>query len=145
MEKLKRFYELLHELYTIGAIQGTLGWDQQVNMPPKGAKRKAEQLSYLARLRHSKMTSPELFDLTEELGTLQELSDNDRVNIREVKRRLDQHRKLSPEFVTRRQEAVSSTVEIWKEAKSNNDFKSVIPALSDARSISSLGGYLFPS
>ena len=42
-------------LDSIGAIAS---WDQHTYMPPKGANHRAEQMAYLAKLGHEKVTAP---------------------------------------------------------------------------------------
>jgi Zn-dependent M32 family carboxypeptidase len=46
----------MKEIETVGQIQGLLGWDQEVMMPPKAAPLRAEQLAWLSRTSHAMMT-----------------------------------------------------------------------------------------
>ena len=52
-------------LDSIGAIAG---WDQHTYMPPKGAGHRAEQMGYLAKLGHEKLTSPRIGELLGQLA-----------------------------------------------------------------------------
>ena len=45
----------MKEIETVGQIQGLLGWDQEVMMPPKAGPLRAEQLAWLSRTSHSMM------------------------------------------------------------------------------------------
>ena len=55
-ELIDRFREF-RLLESIGAIAS---WDQHTYMPPKGANHRADQMGYLAKLGHEKLTSPRL-------------------------------------------------------------------------------------
>ena len=46
----------MKEIETVGQIQGLLGWDQEVMMPPKAAPLRAEHLALLWRTIHAMMT-----------------------------------------------------------------------------------------
>ena len=50
----------IREVETIGQIQGLLGWDQEVMMPPKAGPLRAEQLAWLSKTSHALMTDPEM-------------------------------------------------------------------------------------
>src|SRR5580704_4082646 len=56
-------------LESVGSI---VGWDQHTYMPTKGAGHRAEQMGYLAKLGHEKLTSPRLGEL---LGQLEGTGD----------------------------------------------------------------------
>src|ERR1051325_11319452 len=47
-------------LDSIGAV---VSWDQHTYMPPKGANHRAEQMGYLAKLGHERLTAPRLGEL----------------------------------------------------------------------------------
>ena len=48
------------DVSAIGAALSVLGWDQQTNMPPKGATARDHALSVLAGIQHDKLTDPAL-------------------------------------------------------------------------------------
>ncbi|MCC6354103.1 MAG: carboxypeptidase M32, partial [Verrucomicrobiae bacterium] len=45
---------------TIGSVLGLLGWDEQVNLPPDSADRRAQQLQEIASLHHAAASDPEI-------------------------------------------------------------------------------------
>ena len=55
----------------------SLGWDQQVKMPPGGAGVRAEQLATLERLAHEALTSDEIGRLLDELAPHEDSLDYD--------------------------------------------------------------------
>ena len=50
----------MKEIETVGQIQGLLGWDQEVMMPPKAAPLRAEQLAWLSTTSHSMMVDEKM-------------------------------------------------------------------------------------
>ncbi|MHB9037362.1 MAG: carboxypeptidase M32 [Armatimonadota bacterium] len=129
-QELTLFYDTLSELYRIQCISALLGWDQRVYMPANGAKGRAEQLEYLARTLHKKMTDPgfgQTVDLLYE--QIETLPDVDRVNVRETKRTLDIQRKLPEEFVSEMTRVSSLAYDTWVKARPADDFEAVKPLL----------------
>ena len=55
--------ERMRELDVMGQISGLLGWDQEVMMPPKAAALRAEQLAWLSKEGHTRMTDPKVGEL----------------------------------------------------------------------------------
>ena len=53
----------LKETQILGSIQNTLYWDQNTGMPKKGASWRSEQLTYIAKILHSRNSSEEFFNL----------------------------------------------------------------------------------
>lgn len=129
-ETKKAFYDRLSEIYKIGCIEGLLGWDQRVYMPPKAAQARAEQIEYLSLMMHSKSTDPEFLRIVDELNEVKDtLTMEDQVNIRETKRVVDIERKLPPEYVAEMTQASTMGYSTWVEARPKNDFKAVEPYL----------------
>ena len=48
-----RLIERLKHRHLIGSVQGLLGWDEQVNLPPQSADFRAEQMATIAGLEHA--------------------------------------------------------------------------------------------
>ena len=53
----------LKDIDLVSQIGGLLGWDQEVLMPPKAAKLRAEQLSWISKTGHEKLTSSRIGEL----------------------------------------------------------------------------------
>jgi len=131
------YQELLkrsHEIALIGSTNAVLGWDQEVNMPPKGAQWRAEQSAYLSGLGHRKATAPEIGDL---LATIEEsdlmadpLSDI-AVNVREWRHDYDHAVKLPTDFVEVFSRTASLTQNLWVEARAKSDFQIFAPKLGE--------------
>ena len=50
----------LREIALLGSVCSLLRWDEQTQMPPKGAAHRASQVSLLARLVHERFTAPRI-------------------------------------------------------------------------------------
>lgn len=129
---LEAFRNLVHETHDVGAVQGLLGWDLEVFMPPRGAEMRSHQMATLAKLSHQMRTSPELGRYLEELRqerTYQGLSRIDRALVDEVGREYDKARKLPVELVQEISRTTSEANGIWAEARKQQDFGKFAPML----------------
>lgn len=129
VQKLKAHLATIGDLHSAAAV---LRWDQETLMPPRGAKGRADQLATLTRVAHDLFVSP----TTEALVTAAEVAashldpDSDDAALARVTRR-DHTRetKLPSEFVAERARARSLSVQVWREARRQNDFAAFQPSL----------------
>ncbi|HEY8816974.1 MAG TPA: carboxypeptidase M32, partial [Candidatus Dormibacteraeota bacterium] len=59
-DKLQRLKEILGEVSDLGRAGAVLGWDQETFMPPGGVEGRADQLTTLERISHSRFASDEV-------------------------------------------------------------------------------------
>ena len=59
-DKLQRLKEILGEVADLGRAGAVLAWDQETFMPPGGLENRADQLTTIERLGHSRFTSDEV-------------------------------------------------------------------------------------
>src|SRR5687768_18542194 len=85
----------LREIGLLKSVSDVLHWDEQTQMPPKGAAHRGEQVALLAKLLHARLTSPRFGDLLEAATqSLPRDGDSDEVaNVRETRRAYDRARK----------------------------------------------------
>ncbi|MFQ3549681.1 MAG: carboxypeptidase M32 [Armatimonadota bacterium] len=128
--KLKFFYERLSELYKLNCIASLLDWDMQVYMPEKGASFRAEQLEFIELLAHQKLTDSVFYNTIRDLyENMDNLSDDDRVNVREIFRVVERKKKLPDEFVSEKTKACSNAYNVWVKARPENSYEEVKPYL----------------
>ena len=131
----------LKETQILGSIQSSLYWDQNTNMPKKGASWRSEQLTYLAKKLHQRNTSEEFAYLIksaqDELEIFSKQSEN-QVIIKSKKRNIEllikefnRQKNLDPKLVESLAKAKSKGYESWQEAKNKSDFKIFQPFLND--------------
>ena len=124
----ERFAELVKELADVGHAQGLLKWDQEVNMPPRGAASRARALGTLAGIYHDRQTAPELVELVAALGEA-DLQADMAVNLREVQRAQKRALSLPKNLVVELTQTESLSHEAWVEARRQDDFAAFQPWL----------------
>src|SRR3982750_4661710 len=65
-DKYQALVDRLAEIRNITRALAVLGWDQQVNMPPGGAKERGAQIGTLTRIEHDMIISDETRRLLED-------------------------------------------------------------------------------
>jgi carboxypeptidase Taq len=127
-ELIQRFKEF-RLLDSIGAIAS---WDQHTYMPPGGADHRAEQMAYLAKLGHAKLTSPRIGELLGQLESSPMVKTPDTVeavNVREIRRTYDRATKMPAKLVEEIARTVSQAQNVWAEARRKSDFPTFAPWL----------------
>ncbi len=128
--KLDQLKDLLGEIYDLNHAQAVLGWDQQVNMPVKGAEDRGDQLATLARLAHQRATSEELGRLLDDLRGLDAAPDSFEARLVKVARRdYEKHTRVSAAWVSEFARATTVAQSAWEKAKANNEFSVFRPHL----------------
>ena len=128
------YASLLSELREIGllsSVRAVLDWDEQTQMPPKGAAHRAEQVSLLAKTAHARLTSPRVGELLH-AATAEAPRDPDSdqsVNVRETRRAYDRARKLPPELVEELARTTVLAQQAWAEARRTSDYPAFRPWL----------------
>ena len=67
MEAYQEFIQRVQDIHRLGALQGHLGWDQEVLMPTKGAASRGEMMAWLAGKRHEQLTDARMGELLDAL------------------------------------------------------------------------------
>ena len=126
-------YETLEARFgQIGALTEAgrvLGWDRSVNMPPKGAPARAEQMAAIRQAVHEKITDPAMPDL---LGAAAEEVAGDpwrAANLREMRRRWVHATALDARLIAAMARADSACEMAWRDARPNADYAAVKPHL----------------
>ena len=131
-DKLTRLKEILGEVSDLGRAGAVLAWDQETFMPPGGIENRADQLTTLQKLSHSRFTSDDvgtLLDAAEgEVARLPFDSDDASV-VRVTRRDYEQARKLSLELVGEIARAGATARPVWQKAREEQDFSLFAPYL----------------
>lgn len=130
-ERYDAFLGLVKEIHDLDRAEELLSWDQQTFMPKKGTEARASQLSTLAGLRHDFLTGDRMAELLAGLGEAggNGLSDDARVNVREVRRVHERERKVPKELVKEISRIQTLSQQAWVEARKNADFPLFAPWL----------------
>ena len=114
-------YEALEQRFArIGALREAarmLAWDRSVNMPPRGAPARAEQLAALRLVEHEKITDPAVPDLLD--GAAEEVAGDAwrAANLREMRRRWVHATALDGGLIAAMERADSECEMAWREAQ----------------------------
>jgi carboxypeptidase Taq len=122
MDDYQEFISRVKDIHRIGALQGHLGWDQETIMPPNGAQSRGEILSWLAKEQHLRITDPLLGELVDKLSKNQGLNQDQKSNVKEIKRRFEKASKLPSEFVAEFAKTKSAALLAWQQARSESNF-----------------------
>ena len=122
MDAYEELLERLKDIDLVNQIGGLLGWDQEVLMPPKAAKLRAEQLSWVSKTGHEKLTHPRIGELLNILEREENLSEIQKGNIRLTRDSYNKATKLPTEFVAEMAKHKSKSQISWTEARAKNDF-----------------------
>ncbi|MFT7668356.1 MAG: carboxypeptidase Taq [Planctomycetota bacterium] len=124
-------HEELHETATLNSVQGLVSWDQSTKMPKGGGEAKAEQLSLLAGLLHTRQTSQKLGDLISACEASSDLLEDEATaaNLRETRRDFDKATKLPADLVRELAKAGSQSQAAWQAARKENNFSGFQPHL----------------
>ncbi len=134
MDRQQQYQEMIawyKEFQLVGRISSILQWDQRTYMPKKGIVSRADQLAFLDGLAHRKLTEPAMVGAVNELAAAaSELTEDQRVNVREIKREVDRATKVPTDLVEEISRHISKSNNAWVEARQNNDFNHFAPFLA---------------
>ena len=131
MDDYEDFISRVKDIHKIGALQGHLGWDQETIMPAKGAQSRGEILSWLAKEQHSRTIDPHLGELIERLSNNTDLNQDQKSNLKEIKRRYQKAKKLPSDFVAQFAKTKSEALLSWQQARAKSDFSMFQEKLQD--------------
>ncbi|CAG0948596.1 partial carboxypeptidase Taq, partial [Anaerolineae bacterium] len=129
LSELKKRLATVSDLHNASAL---LGWDQQTNMPPRGANVRAEQLGTLEKLAHEHFIDDAVGALLDDLAGLaaQLPYDSDEASlIRVTKRDYAKARRVPAELVEEISRVTALALEAWTHARAESSFKLFQPHL----------------
>lgn len=132
MNAYQELIDRFKETRLLDSIGSIASWDQHTYMPPKGASHRAEQMAYLAKLGHEKLTSPRIGKL---LGTIEgtpavkDAESAEAANVREIRRAFDRAVKVPAKLVEEIARTVSQAQNVWAQARKDSRFGDFAPWL----------------
>lgn len=130
---------LLKRIQILGSVGELLGWDEQVNLPPGAAEKRAAQHAVFAEIHHAAASAPRLGELLACLETSPapvagsetgfRLGADERAVIAHARKEYDRATKLPADFVREIATESSRGFHVWARAKAADDFASYIPVL----------------
>lgn len=109
---------------------GILHWDQQTMMPSGAAGARASVLAELSVMLHEMETGNALSDLIDQAESeIDQLDAWQRANVREIRHQFIHANAMPAQLVEKIVHARSDSHMTWRDARPNNDFKSLAPKL----------------
>ena len=128
----RELVRLSREETLLASCADVLEWDQEVSMPRRGVKHRAEQLALLAGLSHDRATNPrydELLSVLEQSSLVSDSDSAEAVNVRELRRGYDRERRMPRRLVEEMAHVTALASRVWADSKKRDDFKSFAPWL----------------
>lgn len=121
----------LHEIADISYAAAMLQWDQETYLPPGSAEARNRQIATLLQLAHEKFIRKETGDLLNELSEKEDLSDDQKQNIRLSREDYEKRTRLPASFIRRMAEASGKAFHQWIAARKINNFSLFEPSLQE--------------
>lgn len=134
MNKLKEFKEYLSKINQYEQASNILQWDMQTCMPYNGGDSNTEVLTMLSSKSFELSVSDEMKHLLDTLTnqtTFNSLDSISKKMISECKKEYDYNKNIPPSLYSKYIQVVSQSEQTWQKAKSDNDFKSMVPYLKE--------------
>jgi len=116
------------KLEALEHAQSVLAVDEAVQMPVGGGEKRAEAMSLLAGLYHEHATAPQVGEWLE-AAEAEDLGDEQRRAVAELRRQYTNMTCLSADFVRRQVSARIRSEQMWRELRPKGDWRSFQPAL----------------
>ncbi|MDX6540184.1 MAG: carboxypeptidase Taq [Gaiellales bacterium] len=116
------FQRFESDVLQLGRVGGLLSWDEQVNMPPRGASARGEAKATLAGLLHERVCDERFGEAISELAGDDSLGPLERARVREGKRERDRAVRVPPALVRAIALAESAGFEAWQAARASSEF-----------------------
>lgn len=108
--------------------------DEATNMPQGGGEKRAEAVGILSGMRHEQATSAHIADWIDAAEN-SDLSDDQKIAIREFKQQYRNLTCLPADFVRRQTEVTMRSEQLWRELRPGGDWKGFVPTLEGVVSL----------
>ncbi|MEW5562759.1 carboxypeptidase M32 [Enterobacter asburiae] len=125
--QLTRIFQRLSHFSHLSAIAG---WDMAAMMPPGGSQARGEALAELGVLQHQILTDKNVAVLLD-AAQQENLSDDERANLREMARSYNQAALLPESLVEAKSLAGNRCEHAWRTQRKNNDWAGFAPNLKE--------------
>lgn len=119
----------LQKIAHLNSTMALLSWDQETNMPKKGAAIRAQQLSTLSTMVHELFTDLRFENLVNHLLAKSCFGFKEMRNLQLTKESIEENKKLNSDFIKRAAIARSEAFQSWEQARKEERFSVFIPSL----------------
>ena len=136
MSAYKTLEERFRKMAALSGAGAILGWDSSVMMPDGGADARAEQMAVLGVIGHEMLCAPEIGSLLDEAeDKTADLDPWQSANLSEMRRDWRHATAVDADLVEAVSRATSKCEMTWRQARADNDFKSLQPSLTEVVSL----------
>jgi carboxypeptidase Taq len=131
-QKYEQLLEYNKELAIISSAGSILHWDMETKMPPKGVELRSQQLAFIQKTIHQKLTDPEtgkLLDSIEKDPDYETLDQTAARNVYLSKKAYNEASKLPEKLVVDITKQQTIGVNVWKRAKAAKNWSLFMPEL----------------
>ena len=124
--------ELTHHLRRISALErvaGLLDWDQETQMPRRGAAQRAEEAGAVAQALHALAADPRLAELCDAAEAERPAAARSRSDIREARRLHGRATRIDGRLAAALAQATAEATTVWQAARAASRFADFAPAL----------------
>ena len=129
-----RAYTKLKEIFKDASlssdIAGILHWDMSTMMPSNSRNQRAEQLAYLSKLSHDKISSNEVRDLILEAKN-EKLNQNETYNLREIEREHKLTSSVPSDLIQKISRTSAKCEGEWQDARKNSNYNLIKNSLGE--------------
>jgi carboxypeptidase Taq len=126
--------ELCHRLEALEHALSILGADEATHMAVGGGEKRAEAMSALAGMLHTRATAPEIADWIG-AAEAEPLNADQQTAVREFRRHYTNLTCLPAEFVERQTTARMRSEQLWRDLRAKNDWAGFLPSLEGVISL----------
>ena len=131
MKNYKEIENRFKEMDILGRISYLLEWDTETYMPEKASDSRGNQRAYISEKQQEIILRPDWAELLNNAENETGLNEWQKENLRLAKRIWTHQSCLSAAFINKWEQATNKSINIWKQAKKVNDFKSWCPAFEE--------------
>ncbi|MEC9173055.1 MAG: carboxypeptidase M32, partial [SAR324 cluster bacterium] len=132
---MNKNYEALENRFNrmdaLGGAISMLHWDMSAMMPKGGTASRTDQLAVLKTLHHSIITDAEVPELLDGAEQDEHLDAWQQANLKEMRRQWVHAAAVDAELVEAMSRACSQCESVWRQAREDADFKTVLPNLEE--------------
>jgi len=130
MTHYEEYKDITQKAADIQFASAVLGWDQEVYMPSKGFAYRGRQMATLATQAHEIVTSDSYANMLRELGNVNDLTQEQKDNVRLGLEDLEKSRKLPSSFIDTITKQTSASYDAWLRARQENKYSIYEPELA---------------
>ncbi len=129
MTPFQKLEESYAEVADLAHSISLLSWDQQTQMPPRGAEARGNQIATLEGILHERLTAPALGDLLDQANSAPDQTDRQRAWLREFEFSRARKMTLPGSLVKELALETSRAFGVWSQARKKSDFALFAPNL----------------